>query len=63
MKVHIDPSVDDRVEATGTRSCLDGGNTFRVPVGVNKSASTMVSVFEVRPTGACAGKPINEFLR
>ena len=63
MKVHVDPSVDHRVEATGTRSCLDGGNTFRVPVGVNKSADTMVRVFEVGPTGACIGKAIDEFLR
>ena len=46
MKVDVHAGVDDRVEATGTRSCLDRGNTFRVPVGVNKNANTMVRVFE-----------------
>jgi hypothetical protein len=30
--MHVDPSVDYRVEATGTRSYLDRGNPFRVPV-------------------------------
>src|SRR5262249_10274605 len=63
VKVHVHPSIDYRVEATGTRSCPDGGNTLGVPVGVNKSANTMVSVFQVGPAGACIGKAIDEFLR
>ena len=60
--VHVDTSIDYRVEATGTRSSLDGGNTFRLYVGVNESADSMVSVFEVCPAGTRIDEAINEFL-
>src|SRR4030095_1940870 len=63
VHVHIDPGVDYGVEASGTRSGLDRGNTLRDPVGVNQTARAMVTVFDVRPAGAGARKAIDEFLR
>src|SRR6185369_2601513 len=61
--VDVDPSVDDQVDAARASSGLDRGNAFRLAVGVDQGANTMVGVFEVRSAGASPDEAIDEFFR